>query len=241
MTPRIKAVVFDLLYTLVHPGTYPGGHGRIGWLAQILGIDEADLQARWEAFEPALESGQATRSSHGLEPELNWVRTLAADLGTDVGPDDLARIRSDWDYTRRAVLLDPPSDTMWTLADLRDRKIRLGLLSNTHALELRSWKRSPLASLFDATAFSHEIGASKPDAAAYTCVLERLDVPATSAAYVGDGSSNELAGAKAVGFGLVILAEQAPARAAPDDLARLRGQADAAVPSIADVVSLVSD
>jgi len=124
------------------------------------------------------------------------VRTVAADLGTDVGPDDLARIRSDWDYTRRAALLDPPSDTMRTLADLRGRGIRLGLLSNTHALELRSWNRSPLASLFDATAFAHEIGASKPDAAAYACVLERLDVPATSAAYVGDGSSNELAGAR---------------------------------------------
>ena len=46
---------------------------------------------------------------------------------------------------------------------------------------------------------------------------------------------------QAVGFGLVILVEQAPARAAPDDLPRLRGQAGAAVPSIADVVSLVSD
>lgn len=241
MTPRITAVVFDLLYTLVHPGTYPGGCGRIGWLAHTLGVAEADLQARWETFEPALESGQVTHSGGGLEPELNWVRSVAADLGTDVGPDDLARIRDGWDQTRRAALLAPPADTMRTLADLRHRKIRLGLLSNTHAMELRSWIRSPLASLFDVTAFSHEIGAAKPDAAAYRCVLERLDVPARSAAYVGDGSSNELAGAKAVGFGLVILAEQAPARAAPDDLPRLRGQADAAMPSLLDVVGLVSD
>ena len=51
---RIGAVVFDLLYTLVHPGEFPGGGDRTTWLAGLLGIDERVLETRWDAFEPLL-------------------------------------------------------------------------------------------------------------------------------------------------------------------------------------------
>jgi soluble P-type ATPase len=63
-------------------------------------------------------------------------------------------------------------------------------------------------------------------------------VPAAATAYVGDGSNDELVGARAAGFGLVILAEAAPARLTPDDLPRLRSQADTSVMSLTDVVPL---
>jgi putative hydrolase of the HAD superfamily len=239
--PRVEAVVFDLLYTLVHPGTYPGGIGRIGWLAHILGTGKAALRARWEEFEPALEAGQVTPGSGGPGPEADWVTSVAAGLGVSISVGTLAQITDGWDLTHRAALLNPSPDTVRTLTALRERTIKLGLLSNTHALEMRSWNQSPLAPLFDAAAFSYEIGACKPDPAAYAHVLARLDVPVASAAYVGDGSYNELAGAKAAGFGLVILAEEAAARSAPDSLPKLRAQADAAVTSLSQVIDLVSD
>ena len=50
------------------------------------------------------------------------------------------------------------------------------MLSNTHAFEVRSWPESRLSGLVDAVGFSHEIGALKPEGAAYAAVLERLDV-----------------------------------------------------------------
>jgi HAD superfamily hydrolase (TIGR01509 family) len=236
---RIEAVVFDLLYTLVHPGTYPGGVGRMGWLARLLGVDAAELKARWAAFEPVLEAGRAPARADGPGPELRWVREVAADLGAVVTDTDLARIDADWDLTRRRALLDPPPSTEATLAGLRERGIRVGVLSNTHGLELRAWDRSPLAAHVDVVALSHEIGACKPDPATYANVLGRLEVPAAAAAYVGDGSSDELVGARSAGFALVILAEEAAATAAPDQLPRLRAQADASVRSLPEVVDLV--
>jgi FMN phosphatase YigB (HAD superfamily) len=236
---RVEAVVFDLLFTLVHPGTYPGDMWRVGWLADILGVDPVALEARWAAFEPELEAGRTTEGADGLGPELGWLRAVAADLGVTVAPDDLARIDADWDLTRRTALLDPPRATVTTLVALRDRRFRLGVLSNTHALELRAWDRSPLSSLVDVVALSHEIGACKPDPATYAHVLGRLGVPAALAAYVGDGSNDELIGARAAGFALVVLAEEAPARWAPNDLPRLRAQADTSVASLTDVVALV--
>lgn len=237
-SPKIDAVVFDLLYTLVHPGTYPGATGRVGWLAGILGVEPAALKQYWAAFEPVLEAGRAPAPTDGRRPELGWVRAVAADLGVAVTDADLARIEADWDLTRRRALLDPPPSSIAALAGLRERGIRLGVLSNTHALELRAWSRSPLAPLCDVVAFSHEIGSCKPDPAAYAYVLDRLGVPAAAAAYVGDGSNDELVGARTAGFGMVILAEEAPAKAVPDDLPRLRAQADTSVTSLTDVVRL---
>jgi putative hydrolase of the HAD superfamily len=236
---RIEAVVFDLFYTLVHPGTYPGGIGRVGWLARMLGVDPTDLKARWDAFEPVLEAGRAPEHADGLGPELGWVRAVAADLGAVVTGTDLARIEADWDLTRRLALLDPPPSAVATLVALRERGIRLGVLSNTHGLELRAWDRSPLAAHVDVVARSYEIGACKPDPATYAYTLNRLKVSAAAAAYVGDGSSDELAGARSAGFGMVILAAEAAAKAAPDELPRLRAQADASVTSLTDVVGLV--
>jgi putative hydrolase of the HAD superfamily len=238
--PRVQAVVFDLLYTLVHPGTYPGGVGRVAWLAQILGVAEPALRARWEEFESALEAGRVRQTSDGLGPELAWVKAVAADLGARISADDLARVDAGWDMTRRVALLNPPADTTCVLKALRASRIKLGLLSNAHALELQSWRQSPLAPFFDVAAFSYQIGACKPDPATYAHVLDRLKVPAAAAAYVGDGSYNELAGAKAAGFGLVVLAEQASAKAAPDDLPRLRAQADTSVSSLVGLTRLIN-
>jgi putative hydrolase of the HAD superfamily len=236
---RIEAVVFDLFYTLVHPGTYPGGTGRVGWLARLLGVDPSDLKARWADFEPVLEAGQAPRHSDALGPELGWVLAVAADLGVVVSRRDLARIEADWDLTRRRALLAPPTSAVATLGALREHGIRLGVLSNTHGLEVRAWDRSPLANHVDVVALSHEIGACKPDPATYAYALSRLEVSAAATAYVGDGSSDELVGARTAGFGMVLLAEEAPARFTPHDLARLRAQADASVVSLTEVVGLV--
>jgi len=236
---RIEAVVFDLFYTLVHPGTYPGGIGRVGWLARLLHVDPSDLKARWAVFEPVLEAGQASKHSDSLAPELRWVRAVAADLGAVVTSTDMARIEADWDLTRRQALLDPPPAAVATLVGLRERGIRLGVLSNTHGLEVRAWDRSPLAAHVDVVARSHEIGACKPDPATYAEVLRRLRVSSATAAYVGDGSSDELVGARSAGSGMVILAEEAAAKAAPDELPRLRAQADASVLSLTELVGLV--
>ena len=104
---------------------------------------------------------------------------------------------------------------------------------------MRAWYRSPLAVHFDVVALSHEIGACKPDPATYAYALSRLKVSAAAAAYVGDGSSDELVGARSAGFGMVLLAAEAPAKFIPDDLPRLRAQADASVRSLTEVVGLV--
>jgi len=238
---HVRAVVFDLLFTLVHPGPYPGGTGRIGWLADLLGLDSRDLQARWARFEPMLESGRADTDPLGAPPELLWLTTAAAEMGVHVRASDLDLIEADWDLTHRLALLNPPQSTIDVLDSLRHRGIAIGVLSNTHALELRAWDRSPVAGLVDAVSFSHVIGVCKPDVKAYHHVLTALDVAAPHAVYVGDGTSDELSGARRAGFGMVVLAEEAPSLLAPQDLPRLRAQADRSITCLSELAMIVSE
>lgn len=152
----------------------------------------------------------------------------------------LKRIEKDWDLTRRQALLAPPEDAIDALVALRSAGLKIGVLSNTHALELQAWPRSPLANLVDVVVLSHEINAMKPAAAAYETVLRRLDVASGSCAYVGDGSNDELVGARRAGFALVVLASKYSEKFAPIRLPSLRAQADIAVESLADLPLMLS-
>lgn len=209
----------------MHPGEFPGGGDRTRWLAGLTGVDEHALASSWEAFEPVLESGRA-ETVPPLGPELTWLTQVAEELGSPITPEILDLVERDWDLTRRAALLDPPAETVAMLGSLHSGGLKIGVLSNTHAMEMRAWPDSPLAGLVDGVVLSHEIGVMKPERAAYAAILDRLGVQADAAAYVGDGSSNELVGARRAGFALVILAAEAPRRLLPARLPVLAAQAD---------------
>jgi HAD superfamily hydrolase (TIGR01509 family) len=233
---RPDAIVFDLLYTLIHPGTYPGGGDRNDWLADLLGLDPGEVDADWERFEPELEAGRVSSGPNGLALEVAWIAGFARRSGRAVSADHVALIEADWDLTRREALLSPPQSTAEVLTAIRAQGIAIGVLSNTHALELRAWSVGPLAGLVDAVALSHEIGVCKPHPDAYRAILDRLGVRAERCWYVGDGSSDELLGARRAGFGCIVLAEQAARESAPGLLSTLRDQVDLVAPSLLDLL-----
>ncbi len=55
------------------------------------------------------------------------------------------------------------------------------------------------------TVFSCEVGLKKPDPRIYQLVAKQLAVKPESCLYIGDGSSNELSGATAVGMHPVLI------------------------------------
>ena len=231
--------MFDLLYTLAHPGTYPGGVDRIGWLAALTGVDETELRQRWGEFEPVLESGAAGHGSHSRGPEIDWVAAVASDLGQPCSESALRTIRADWDLTRRTALRSPHPSALPTLEGLRRRGLRVGVLSNTHAMEIRAWPQSPLAGAVDAVAFSHLIGHLKPEPAAYRAILSQLGAIPEQSMFVGDGGSGELAGARNYGFALVVVADEAPRTLAPHTLPELRRQAHTSMSDLSEVPALL--
>jgi len=120
--------------------------------------------------------------------------------------------------------------------------IRLGLLSNAHEREIRGWALSPLCSQFDEATFSCQVGHVKPEHAAYHHLLNSLGVQAKDAIFVGDGGSEELRGAREVGFGAVVfmrgLLKELRLREA--EFGELAASADAVVDEICEIRELYS-
>lgn len=124
------------------------------------------------------------------------------------------------------------------------RSLELGLLSNAFAREVRAWARSPLAPYFEAACFSCDIGHEMPDPQAYAEALSRLGVPARAAVFVGDGGSNELAGAKAAGFGLVVFMRGFLARnglRTPSQVKSLEDVADCIIDNLEELLDLLQE
>jgi HAD superfamily hydrolase (TIGR01509 family) len=130
-----------------------------------------------------------------FEDYLDW-------LGLEPGSAErAAELRSE--TTRRSLV--PVLGALPVLEELRARGLRLGLVSNCSSEVGELWERSPFAGRFDAVVLSADAGVCKPDSRIYRLVLARLGVEPGEALFVGDGESDELAGAERVGLKAVQL------------------------------------
>ena len=209
----VEAVVFDWGGTLadfvalemIDVWTLAGRHlapGREAEVAQRLCAVEARF---WERT--AGECRSATLA------EL--VAEASADLGLDVGEAVLeeAAVRHLDAWTPH---IRHAGDARATLATLRERGLRLGLLSNTHwprAFHERFLERDGLVELLDARLYTSEMAHLKPHPSVFEHALEALGVddPRT-AVFVGDRPYDDVWGAKRAGLrGVLVANDHAPA------------------------------
>jgi putative hydrolase of the HAD superfamily len=209
-----EAVVFDLFHTLVDPEDFrPRDFDRTNRMAAVLGVDPATFGSYWETqlSELAVSAGRpadraaAFARAQGLTP---------APAQREAVDDILGRYQD-------LALEQPRLEVLAALEALRRQGKRLGVLSNAHERDVRAWERSPLSPLIDAARFSCFIGCAKPDRRAYQVVLSALKVEARRAVFVADGGSGELAGARAAGFGLVVLVSGPALRSGLRDAAQV--------------------
>jgi putative hydrolase of the HAD superfamily len=190
-----RAILFDLYDTLVGGGNEDERGAVNRAMGTDLGIDPDNFAAEWSQtrglrFVGALGDLEAT------------VRAVAIRLSGSPTPSAL-RLAATRRLTLTRRLLWPSAATLSALDDLRHHGWRLGLVSNCSAETPELWKRTPLASRFDAVGFSCELGVAKPDPAIYLAVCSFLSVAPTDCVYVGDGASGELAAAAGLGMAVV--------------------------------------
>jgi putative hydrolase of the HAD superfamily len=150
----------------------------------------------------------ATTSSHQRSATLaDLLAAATKELGLDVAEalleEAAVRHLDAWtDHIRH----DP--DAAPTLAALRDRGLRIGLLSNTHwprAFHERFLERDGLAELIDARLYTSEMPHQKPHASAFAAAIEALGVDdPTTAVFVGDRPWDDVVGAKRAGLRAVL-------------------------------------
>jgi putative hydrolase of the HAD superfamily len=186
------AVIFDLWDTLVD---WPLEDSIVfeRRLADQLGVSVEAFRVVWRE-----EAAHRARQVGPLGPNLS---NVCEALGSDADVEELLSWRRE--FTRRSLV--PRLGALETLAALRERGIRTGLISNCSEDVPDVWESSDLAPLFDVAVFSATAGCMKPDREIYELACARLHVAPTGCLFVGDGANNELRGAEAMGMTPVLI------------------------------------
>jgi putative hydrolase of the HAD superfamily len=191
----IRGVVFDLFHTLTGPESQ--------WLGAVFTSDALGIDRR--TWDRVLHFESRWRLA-GEERDPFCILRRLADVVDPSIPDEMVRAAVDLRLHRFKTALDTiPRENLDVLHELRDRGLRLGLVSNADASEVLGWSECPLCGLFDVEVFSCEVGAVKPEAELFNSCLKRLGLDAKECLYVGDGGSDELHASKALGFRTVFI------------------------------------
>ena len=193
--PAVRGVIFDLFHTLTAresqwsacPATY-----------DMLGVD----RAAWDRV--LLESSRWRLVGEERDPYTIFSR-LVAEVDPTI-PD--AKVRDV--LARRTVRFadcfrNIPTENVAMLRSLRAGGYKVALLSNADAFDIADYGGSALRGCFDVEIFSCDVGCVKPEPEIFHKCLDALGLPASECVFVGDGGSNELAGARAVGLRTVFV------------------------------------
>jgi HAD superfamily hydrolase (TIGR01549 family) len=196
----LRAVVFDVDFTLAKPGPDlgPEGYRRLG---ERFGLDLDPSRyddARRDAF---AELERHPELDHDEEIWVLFTERIIKGMG---GTGDTYRCAAEmtraWEHAEHFELFD---DALPILELLRSRGLKLGLLSNTsrdldafvahHGLDV------------DVALTSRVHGKTKPHDSIFRAVLGRLEVAPEEAAMIGDDVEDDIRGAQAVGMrGLLV-------------------------------------
>jgi len=178
--------LFDLFFTLVTFEEHVYKH-EIERLSITL--------PQWERA--VIESGAYL--GHVTDP-MELMRDFVRCAGVAVSEEELEALCEGRIARVREIVTNVRPEILAALTELRRRGHGLCLVSNADAIDLLPWPDSPLAGLFDEAIFSCEVHLQKPDPAIYLLAAKRMGAAPEDCVFVGDGGSNELAGAKAVGM-----------------------------------------
>ena len=206
---KYKAVIFDLFGTLV----YPYDSGRfvevVRQMAAVVGVDYEVFRRYWAVDtwrKRAVGYFPTTESTIDFICKANGVSPSEEQLS------DAAGMR----HAFTKSCLRPRQDAVVTLQAIKDRGLRLGLISDCTVEVPGLWLETPLAPLIDAPVFSCEVGTKKPDPEIYAMACDQLACAPGECIYIGDGFSQELQGATEVGIRAMLLAPPGEAAAYGD-------------------------
>jgi putative hydrolase of the HAD superfamily len=186
-----RGVLFDFYDTLAFLNPAVVEAGRVE-LARRAGVGMEELAPIWRATSRERMLGTAGDMAAQL-------RFMFGQLGLEAEErliEELAEFEHDvW---RRAVQLYP--DTKPTLAELRRRGFKLGILSNCSCQAGAVIHHLGLSDLVDAVILSFEVGLAKPDPAIYRAACGALDLEPSECVFVADGAGGELEAARGLGM-----------------------------------------
>ena len=194
----LRAVIFDLFGTLVDNWPLAVLNDMHTRVAEMVGAPAEAFMRLWaESWEERNRGDLATAADNtrltceklGLSPPTSEQLAAADEFRMQV--------------CRETFLVR--SDALQTLRALRERGLKLGMISDCSWEAPVVWEESALAPLFDVAVFSVLARVKKPDPRIYLMACEQLGVRPQECLYIGDGGSRELTGAAAGGMRPVMI------------------------------------
>jgi putative hydrolase of the HAD superfamily len=197
----LRAVLFDVDFTLAKPGPDlgPEGYQRLG---RRFGL-ELDPARYDEARRAAVERLQRhPELDHDEEVWILFTEQIVRGMGgdSDRAYECAVEMTRAWEHAHNFDIFD---DVLPTLALLRGRALKIGLVSNT-GRDLGAFVRHHGLDV-DAAVGSGTYGKTKPHPTIFRFALEQLGVAAEDAVMVGDSIEDDIEGARAVGMRALLL------------------------------------
>lgn len=189
---KIKAVLFDIDNTLFNTQVMAANSRRNAVKAMIEAGFDVDLGEALGVLSKIVRKYGPNYDNHydrlleeyGLAPNH---RVIAAGIVAY--------------HTTKIAYLVPYSDTIPTLLQLRENKIKLGVVSD--GLAVKQWEkliRLGLQHFFQAVVVSEDLGVSKPDGVLFSRAVEMLSLKPTQVLMVGDRLRKDIYGANKAGL-----------------------------------------
>ena len=185
----IQAVIYDMYETLVTQFCSPLYYGT--QIAEDLGLRTEEFLPGWRATEEARATGKLT-FEETMERLMKAHGVYSPEMHRQVAEKRIAIQADCFTHLHPGILP--------LLSALRERGIRIGLITNCFSEEATLIRESRLFPYFDAPCLSWEEGVRKPDPTIYRTCLRRLGIAPEECLYVGDGGSFELETARSLGI-----------------------------------------
>ena len=185
----IKAVIFDMYETLITQFKSPLYYGT--QMAEDIGIAPAIFLPIWRKTEYARGTGQML-FEQSIEIALKELNIYSEQLYNRIVEKRIA-IQAD-------CFLHFHEEILPMLSALKAQGVKIGLISNCFSEEAKLIHESQLYPFFDVACLSYEEGIMKPEAEIFHRCMNRLGVTPEECLYVGDGGSDELEEARALGM-----------------------------------------
>ncbi len=178
--------MFETLVTHYRSGFYFGEN-----IAEDMGISESKFREIWDTTDDDRTIGKLT-----FEDTIRRIMEVNGVYSEEV----LKTIVEKRVQCKQKVFTSFDEDILTMLRGIRERGVKIALISNCFSEEVGVIKKSALFPYFDVTMLSYEQGVKKPDPEIYRRAMKALDAEASECLYVGDGGSHELEAAYEVGM-----------------------------------------
>jgi putative hydrolase of the HAD superfamily len=196
--PRITAVFFDVDFTLIYPGpTFQGvGYARFCERHGIA-VDPSRFDRAVRAASSILDEAQ----EHVYDGDI-FVRYTGRIIREMGGSGEAVaacarEIYDEWAENQHFFLYD---DVASVLRELASRRLKIGLISNSHRPLTSFQQHFELDGLITAAVSSSEHGFMKPHPSIFQAALTLAGAEASEAVMVGDSLSHDIDGARGVGM-----------------------------------------